>query len=284
MDKFNIPSDDNNINGAGDWKTVPDDISDTAELPIIDQANDDKDADESDPEAREDDSSVFDSNQNVEAGTVAETIEHKSHKLRNTIIGAVAIAAMASGIALFNGNNSLNSQAQSPQYEESDSDNSLYDDSSDNSISNNPLDTIDSSQDDSDWPTIIHKEKTDNDGVILTTDELAQAAGVGDTTELAEQSPEYACTLLEEWADYYDLGVTECFVGNYNDMPMPIISTGYKTEDGTYYLITIGVKPSSDQFIIQIGRGDGSGETYSYESSGLPDSDRLEEIIRTNNL
>ncbi len=209
---------------------------------------------------------------------------HKFHKLRSVLASAVTVTAVTSVVALCSGCNGQSVSSGGGGTNGSDSATAATSQEQETSISNNPLDTIDSSQDDSDWPTIIHKEKTDNDGVILTTDELAQAAGVGDTTELAEQSPEYACTLLEEWADYYDLGVTECFVGNYNDMPMPIISTGYKTEDGTYYLITIGVKPSSDQFIIQIGRGDGSGETYSYESSGLPDSDRLEEIIRTNNL
>lgn len=287
MDKFNIPSDDNNINGVGDWETVPDDISDTAELPIIDQANDDKDTDESDPVAREDDSSVFDSNKNVDGNNATEAVERKPHKLRNAVIGAVAIVAVASGVALFNGNN--NSQAVSVPGNTS-ADSAITTTNQEQVAEPEAYETPEATDTQSDaieegasFLEVIAEERRDGDGVLLTMDELVYGAKVNSPAELTEY-PDTTCSLLSEWVEYNrdDLAVTQCEVIEDFGGDVPIVRADFPMYgDRGYGNVAVYIKPHSNYFTIQLSYSS-EYETYEYESTDVPDVQNLRQLIESN--
>ena len=283
MDKFNIPSDDNNINGAGDWETVPDDISDTAELPIIDQANDDKDTDESDLETGGDDSSVFGKN------NIAETVERKPHKLRNAVIGAVAIVAVASGIALFNGNNS--SQAVSVPGNTS-ADSAITTTNQEQVAEPEAYETPEATDTQSDaieegasFLDVIAEERRDGDGVLLTMDELVYGAKANSPAELTEY-PDTTCSLLSEWVEYNrdDLAVTQCEVVDALGGDVPIVRADFSMDgyDG-YGNIVIFIKPGEDKFTIRITHNSNKSN-YEYRSAEIPDVPTIYKIINDNNI
>lgn len=99
MDKYNNPSGNTNSNDNNPWDYRPDQIDDTQEIPVVDNAEPaEENAASNGPDHTPEYTPSSDYN--------APETEHKSHIGRNlSIVGAVAVAAVAGSIALFNGNN-----------------------------------------------------------------------------------------------------------------------------------------------------------------------------------
>lgn len=128
------------------------------------------------------------------------------------------------------------------------------------------------------WIDIIGEEQRDDDGILLTIDELA-AFIEADPKELASDYATTVCSRMEEWAEFNDMDVINCEVGPYQGDDIPQLSANFYMSDDSVGVLTVAVGMDGT-FIIQVRTTSGDGEPYRFTSDSIPDVAELERLMK----
>ncbi|WP_144743239.1 hypothetical protein [Enorma burkinafasonensis] len=128
------------------------------------------------------------------------------------------------------------------------------------------------------WIDIIGEEQRDDDGILLTIDELA-AFIEADPKELASDYATTVCSRMEEWAEFNDMDVINCEVGPYQGDDIPQLSANFYMSDDSVGVLTVAVGMDGT-FIIQVRTTSGDGEPYRFTSDSIPDIAELERLMK----
>ncbi|WP_144743238.1 hypothetical protein [Enorma burkinafasonensis] len=133
------------------------------------------------------------------------------------------------------------------------------------------------------WIEIIGEEQRDDDGVLLTTQELAGYIGV-EPSEIAVNSPTPFITCMEEWSDFNDLDTAGNDLIEYEGQEAPFLTTGFRAENGVYISMMIGISPNSGNFVLRLSAPAETDNFYLFEDDEIPSTDILATIVDENVL
>lgn len=269
MANFNsTPTGDNSANNSDYTPESFSDTDDTTQLPKLDErANGFNGNGTSDtlPTTNQEQNSPEDNNP-----------EHKSHLGRNLVISGVAAVALAACIGIFNG--SGDSSGSVP-----DTDNTpVAEETTDSNNIAIPAPTIETpSNEGKSWIDIISEEYLDEDGVLLTSQEVADYLGTS-VSDLSDYAFDVA-TCLEDWTEFHrnNLYLTSCEVVNSNESSIPVLRASCDFENGFSGNLAITINPENGNFIIRISDIYGS-QGYQFESNEIPGFDELAQIASQN--
>ena len=178
--------------------------------------------------------------------------EHKSHLGRNLVIGGIAVVALAACTGMFNGSGDNGGSAIETPSNEGKS-----------------------------WIDIISEEYLDEDGVLLTSQEIADYLGTS-VSDLSDYAFDVA-TCLEDWTKFHqnNLYLTSCEVVNSNESSIPVLRASCDFENGFSGNLAITINPENGNFIIRISDIYGS-QGYQFESNEIPGFDELAQIASQN--
>ena len=265
MANFNsVPTEGNSANNGGHNPESSSNTDDTTQLPKLDEhANGFNGNGTSDalPTTNQEQNSPEDNNP-----------EHKSHLGRNLVISGVAAVALAACIGIFNG--SGDSSGSIP-----DTDNTpVAEETTDSNNIAIPAPTIETpSNEGKSWIDIIGEEQRDEDDILLTTQQIADYIGSA-PEKLATDYAYDVCTCLEEWAEFNNMDVINCEVGQFQGNEIPMLSAYFYMNDNSVGVLTAAVGIDGN-FILQVRTTSGDGEPYRFTSESIPSIDELENIM-----
>lgn len=202
--------------------------------------------------------------------------ERKSHFGRNLVVGGVAVVALAACIGIFNG--SGGSSGSMP-----DTDNTpVAEETTDSDNIATPAPIIETpSNEGKSWIDIISEEYLDEDGVLLTSQEIADYLDTS-VSDLSDYAFDVA-TCLEDWTEFHqnNLYLTSCEVVNSNESSIPVLRASCDFENGFSGNLAITINPENGNFIIRISDIYGS-QGYQFESNEIPGFDELAQIASQN--
>ena len=269
MANFNsAPTGDNSANNGSYTPESFSDTDDTVQLPKLDENVDNRN-DNDNPDTQP----AADPEQNATEGNNA---ERKSHLGRNLVVGGVAVVALAACIGIFNG--SGDSSGSMP-----DTDNTpVAEETTDSDNIATPAPIIETpSNEGKSWIDIISEEYLDEDGVLLTSQEIADYLGTS-ASDLSDYAFDVA-TCLEDWTEFHqnNLYLTSCEVVNSNESSIPVLRASCDFENGFSGNLAITINPENGNFIIRISDIYGS-QGYQFESNEIPGFDELAQIASQN--
>ncbi len=201
--------------------------------------------------------------------------EHKSHLGRNLVIGGIAVVALAACTGMFNGSGDNGGSAP-------DTDTPVAEETTDSNNIAIPAPTIETpSNEGKSWIDIISEEYLDEDGVLLTSQEIADYLGTS-VSDLSDYAFDVA-TCLEDWTKFHqnNLYLTSCEVVNSNESSIPVLRASCDFENGFSGNLAITINPENGNFIIRISDIYGS-QGYQFESNEIPGFDELAQIASQN--
>ena len=133
------------------------------------------------------------------------------------------------------------------------------------------------------WIDIIGEEQRDEDGVLLTTQELADYIGV-DASEIAASSPTSFITCMEEWSDFNNMDTAGNDLIEYEGQETPFLTTGFRTENDVYISMMIGISSKSGNFVLRLSAPAETDNYYLFEDDEIPSTDALATIAHENIL
>lgn len=198
--------------------------------------------------------------------------ERKSHFGRNLVIGGgIAVVALAACIWMFNGSGDDGGSAP-------DTDTPVAEETTDSNNIAIPAPTIETpSNEEKSWIDIIGEEQRDEDNVLLTTQQIADYIGSA-PEKLATDYAYDVCTCLEEWAEFNNMDVINCEVGQFQGNEIPMLSAYFYMNDNSVGVLTAAVGIDGN-FILQVRTTSGDGEPYRFTSESIPSIDELENIM-----
>ena len=131
------------------------------------------------------------------------------------------------------------------------------------------------------WNDIISEEMLDEDGVLLTTQELADYIGVP-VSELSEY-PGDIQSCLEEWGKFHrsNLDFVSCETMDFNGSTVAVLRVSCHFEDGFTGDMALMFDPESEKFEIRISDIYAS-TSYQFESDVIPEFTELERLFLEN--
>lgn len=201
--------------------------------------------------------------------------EHKSHLGRNLVVGGVAVAVAFSAWAF-----SQNGDTAKPAPDAVDT--PVAEETTDSNNIAIPAPTIETpSNEEKSWIDIVSEEYLDEDGVLLTSQEIADYLGTS-VSDLSDYAFDVA-TCLEDWTEFHqnNLYLTSCEVVNSNESSIPVLRASCNFENGFSGNLAITINPENGNFIIRISDIYGS-QGYQFESNEIPGFDELAQIASQN--
>lgn len=264
MANFNsVPTEGNSANNGGYNPESFSNTDDTTQLPKLDEhANGFNGNGTSDtlPTTSQEQNATEDNN-----------TERKSHLGRNLVIGGVAVALAFSAWAF-----SQNGDTAKPAPDAVDT--PVAEETTDSNNIAIPAPTIETpSNEEKSWIDIIGEEQRDEDNVLLTTQQIADYIGSA-PEKLATDYAYDVCTCLEEWAEFNNMDVINCEVGQFQGNEIPMLSAYFYMNDNSVGVLTAAVGIDGN-FILQVRTTSGDGEPYRFTSESIPSIDELENIM-----
>lgn len=133
------------------------------------------------------------------------------------------------------------------------------------------------------WIDIIGEEQRDEDGVLLTTRELADYIGV-EASEIAASNPTSFITCMEEWSDFNNMDTAGNDLIEYEGQETPFLTTGFRTENDVYISMMIGISSKTGNFVIRLSAPAETDNFYLSEDDEIPSTDALATIAHENIL
>ena len=263
MDKYNNPSNNFNDNNDNPWEYQPDDISNTQELPVISTEPAVSDGDEYESSSTSTHNS-FDTN--------APETEHKSHIGRNLLIGAVAVAAVAGAVALFNGNTTNAAGPEQPisTNQTNDSGNEVYSPTA-------------STEPDRAKMQDYKNGKLYQDG--LTVQEFANSCGFNTLSEVCDYySDDSASRLQYEMSQMgYHANGYELMMDQKGEL-LITVSSSFTPNDDSTALISLGVEAYvyKDLYHVRIYNIPSDGTSVEYDTDTIPTTDEAAQMLADN--
>lgn len=266
MDKHNNPS--NNINNSNDnpWEHQANEVENTQEIPVVNDESPKGNGDNNTHSAPE-----------YTPSTYAPETKRESHLGRNLFIGAVAVAAVAGSIALFNGNNQstkaidTTGTTQAEQLADTEnSDTQFSPDSFGDQPDNNKIQAYKDSA-------------AYSDG--LSIQEFANSCGFDDLTEAYRYYGEDISNRLqsEMSAMGYHINGYEVVVSQQGEL-FSSISSSFTPSNGVANLVGVGVEAYVERNIyhIRIHSVPSNGAHLEYDTDTIPTPDEAAQLLADN--
>lgn len=133
------------------------------------------------------------------------------------------------------------------------------------------------------WIDIIGEEQRDEDGVLLTAQELADYIGV-DASEIAASNPSSFIACMEEWSDFNNMDTAGNDLIEYEGQETPFLTTGFRTENDVYISMMIGISSKTGNFLFRLSAPAETDNYYLFEDDEIPSTDALATIAHENIL